>query len=102
MARKEQKQWYRLDNAGVLYSALKKEKYAPVYRFSAVMKETVDPDALQRRWIEPCRDSHASVCGFERAYSGAILSPTKSPGPLSAGILQTPASPSGKSGTTIG
>ena len=43
MARKEQKQWYRLDNAGVLYSALKKEKYAPVYRFSAVMKETVDP-----------------------------------------------------------
>lgn len=40
--------WYRLDNAGVLYSALKKEKYAPVYRFSAVMAEKVDPEALQR------------------------------------------------------
>ena len=40
--------WYRLDNAGVLYSALKKEKYAPVYRFSAVMDERVDPEALQR------------------------------------------------------
>ncbi len=40
--------WYRLDNAGVLYSALKKEKYAPVYRFSAVMDEKVDPSALQR------------------------------------------------------
>ena len=39
--------WYRLDNAGVLYSALKKEKYAPVYRFSAVMTAPVDPQALQ-------------------------------------------------------
>lgn len=45
--RREQ-DWYRLDNAGVLYSALKKEKYAPVYRFSAVMVEKVDPEALQR------------------------------------------------------
>lgn len=43
-----QRDWYRLDNAGVLYSALKKEKYAPVYRFSAVMDEKVAPDALQR------------------------------------------------------
>lgn len=43
-----QRDWYRLDNAGVLYSALKKEKYAPVYRFSAVMDERVDPSALQR------------------------------------------------------
>ena len=43
-----ERDWYRLDNAGVLYSALKKEKYAPVYRFSAVMTEQVDPAALQR------------------------------------------------------
>ena len=44
----QERDWYRLDNAGVLYSALKKEKSAPVYRFSAVMAEKVDPDALQR------------------------------------------------------
>ena len=43
-----EQEWYRLDNAGVLYSALKKEKYAPVYRFSAVMDEKVNPEALQR------------------------------------------------------
>lgn len=40
--------WYRLDNAGVLYSALQKEHYSPVYRFSAIMTERVDPQALQR------------------------------------------------------
>ena len=40
--------WYKLDNAGVLYSAVQKEKYSANYRFSAVMEETVDPQALQR------------------------------------------------------
>lgn len=40
--------WYRLDNAGVLYSSLQREKYSPVYRFSAVMSQPVDPAALQR------------------------------------------------------
>ena len=40
--------WYRLDNAGVLYTALQKEQYSAIYRFSAVMTEEVDPQALQR------------------------------------------------------
>ncbi len=41
------KRWYRMDNAGILYSALQREEYSPVYRFSAVMTEPVDPAALQ-------------------------------------------------------
>lgn len=45
MAKK--KQWYKLDNAGVLYSALQREDYSAVYRFSAVMTEMVSPNALQ-------------------------------------------------------
>lgn len=46
--RKPKPRWYKLDNAGVLYSALQKEEYSAVYRFSAVMAEQVDPQALQR------------------------------------------------------
>ena len=34
----QEQDWYRLDNAGVLYAALKKEKYAPVYRFEVPPK----------------------------------------------------------------
>lgn len=45
---KHEKHWYPLDNAGVLYSAIQKEKYSPIYRFSAIMTELVDPVALQR------------------------------------------------------
>ena len=37
MAKRKGRGWYKLDNAGVLYSALLREKYSPVYRFSAVM-----------------------------------------------------------------
>ena len=40
--------WYRLDNAGVLYSAIQKEKYSAIYRFSAVMDAPVDPERLRR------------------------------------------------------
>ena len=29
------KPWYKLDNAGVLYSALQREDYSALYRFSA-------------------------------------------------------------------
>ncbi len=46
--KKQKKQWYPLDNAGVLYSAIQKEKYSPIYRMSAFMTEPVDPEALQR------------------------------------------------------
>ena len=40
--------WYKMDSAGILYSALQKENYSATYRFSAVMAESVDPEALQR------------------------------------------------------
>lgn len=39
--------WYRLDNAGILYSALQREEYSAIYRFSALLDEPVRPAALQ-------------------------------------------------------
>lgn len=39
--------WYRLDNAGMVYSAIQRDDYSAVYRFSAVMDAPVDPGRLQ-------------------------------------------------------
>ena len=93
MARKKQKLWYRLDNAGVLYSALKKEKYAPVYRFSAVMKETVDPKALQR--AVDC--TMPRFPGFRvRIRKGAFwcyFEPNEKPGPFVRRDIANPCQP---------
>ena len=44
----EQAHWYKLDNAGILYSALQREEYSATYRFSALMASPVDPAFLQR------------------------------------------------------
>lgn len=93
MARTEQKRWYRLDNAGVLYSALKKEKYAPVYRFSAVMKETVDPEALQRAVDR----TMPRFLGFRvRIRKGAFwcyFEPNEKPGPFVRRDIANPCQP---------
>lgn len=40
--------WYPVDNAGTLYAAIQSDAYSPVYRFSAVLAERVEPQALQR------------------------------------------------------
>ena len=39
--------WYKLDSAGILYSALQSEEYSAIYRFSALMARPVEPAALQ-------------------------------------------------------
>lgn len=40
--------WYRMDNASFLYSAIQREDYSAIYRFSAYMDAEVDANALQR------------------------------------------------------
>lgn len=85
--------WYRLDNAGVLYSALKKEKYAPVYRFSAVMDEKVDPAALQRA-VDRSMPRFPSFCF--RIRKGAFwcyFEPNNKPGPFVQPDISNPCQP---------
>ena len=51
MAREKRQKpvWYKLDNAAMMYSAIQKENYSAIYRFSAVKTELVDPEALHRQ-----------------------------------------------------
>ena len=46
---KPNSRWYRLDNAGILYSALQKEEYSAIYRFSALMEKDDGPAAVGER-----------------------------------------------------
>ena len=41
-------EWYRLDNAAKIYPAIRKRKWASVFRLSVVLKESVRPDLLQQ------------------------------------------------------
>ena len=82
--RGEKPEWYPLDNAGVLYSALPEgEIIRPIYRFSAVMAERVDRDALQRAVDKKTMPRFPSFgVRIKRGLSGTTSSQTAPPGPL--------------------
>ena len=69
---KPNSKWYKLDSAGTLYSALQKEEYSAIYRFSALMEKDVDPAALQRAIDRCMRASRPLPCASVRARSGII------------------------------
>ena len=45
------KQWYRLDNAALIFPAIIRKNWNNVFRVSATLKEPVDPEVL---WILRC------------------------------------------------
>ena len=93
MARKQNADWYRLDNAGVLYSALKKEKYAPVYRFSAVMKDPVDPEALQRAVDRTMPRFPGFRVRIRKGAFWCYFEPNEKPGPFVKPDIANPCQP---------
>lgn len=85
--------WYRLDNAGVLYSALKKEKYAPVYRFSAVMDQKVDPDALQQAVNRTMPRFPTFRVRIRKGFFWCYFEPNLKPGPFVKPDISNPCQP---------
>ena len=88
-----EKEWYRLDNAGVLYSALKKEKYAPVYRFSAVMTDKVDQSALQRAVDRTMPRFPSFRVRFRKGAFWCYFEPNNKPGPFVRPDISNPCQP---------
>ena len=46
------KQWYRLDNAALIFPAIIRKNWNNVFRVSATLKEPVDPEVLDRAIAE--------------------------------------------------
>ncbi len=44
----EKKHWFRLDNAGKLYPAIKTSRWTSLFRVSIVLKDPIDPVSLQQ------------------------------------------------------
>ncbi len=87
------RRWYRLDNAGILYSAMRREKYAPVYRFSAVMTERVDPTALQRAVDRVMPRFPTFRVRIRTGVFWYYLEPNHSPGPFVKPDIANPCQP---------
>ena len=92
MARPDSK-WYKLDSAGILYSALQKEEYSAIYRFSARMEREVDPTALQRT-IDRCMPRFPSFAvRIRKGLFWYYLEPNHAPGPFLKEDVSDPCQP---------
>lgn len=85
--------WLKLDNAGVLYSAIQKERYSAVYRFSAVMKEKVDPIVLQRAVDELMPRFPSFRVRLKKGAFWYYFEPNKEPGPFVSRDISNPCQP---------
>ena len=91
--RGEKPEWYPLDNAGVLYSALQKEKYSAIYRFSAVMAERVDRDALQRAVDKTMPRFPSFGVRIKKGAFWYYFEPNSAPGPFVKEDISNPCQP---------
>ena len=91
--RNVRKDWYKLDNAGVLYNAIQKEKYSAIYRFSAVMTEPVDPAALQRAVDRTVPRFPTFRVHMKRGYFWNYLEFHDAPGPFVKEDMSNPCQP---------
>ena len=74
--------WYRMDNAGVMYSSIQKDQFSAIYRFSAVMQEKVDPEALQRAIDKTLQRFPGFRSRIRRGLFWYYFEPNRAPGPF--------------------
>ena len=91
--KREKPSWYPLDNAGVLYSAIQKEHYSAIYRFSAVMTEKVDPVALQRAVDKTMPRFPGFLVRIKRGAFWCYFEPNPNPGPFVKADIANPCQP---------
>lgn len=87
------KTWYPLDNAGVLYSAIQRERYSAVYRFSALMTDPVDPEALQRAVARTMPRFPGFAVRIRRGAFWCYFEPNPNPGPFVKPDMANPCQP---------
>jgi hypothetical protein len=92
MARRETP-WYKLDNAGTLYSAIQREEYSAIYRFSAWMTDPVDPALLQNA-IDRCMPRFPGFAvRIRRGFFWYYFEPNTAPGPYLKPDVADPCQP---------
>ena len=90
---KKPTRWYKLDSAGVLYSALQREEYSAIYRFSALMAQPVLPAALQRAIERTMPRFPGFSVRIRHGLFWYYLEPNTAPGPYLKDDVSDPCQP---------
>lgn len=84
--------WSRLDNAALMYSALQREDYSAVYRFSALMRQPVDPVLLQQAVDTTLPRFPGFAVRIKQGVFWYYFEPNHAPAPSFSRTSPTPAS----------
>ena len=74
--------WYKMDNASVMYTSMQKDEFSAIYRFSAVMTQPVDPQALQRAIDRVLPRFPGFRSKIKRGFFWHYFEPNRAPGPF--------------------
>ncbi len=91
--KKQKPEWYKLDNAAMMYSAIQRENYSAIYRFSAVMTELVDPVVLQRAIDKTMPRFPGFRVRIKRGAFWYYFEPNDAPGPFVKEDMKNPCQP---------
>ncbi len=85
--------WSRLDNAALMYSALQREDYSAVYRFSALMRQPVDPVLLQQAVDTTLPRFPGFAVRIKQGVFWYYFEPNHAPGPFVQPDIANPCQP---------
>lgn len=85
--------WSRLDNAALMYSALQREDYSAVYRFSALMRQPVDPVLLQQAVDTTLPRFPGFAVRIRQGVFWYYFEPNHAPGPFVQPDIANPCQP---------
>lgn len=85
--------WYRLDLSAIVYPTLQRRNFSSVYRISAVLKETVEADLLQRAVDMTLPRFPAFKVMMRKGVFWRYLEPNDRPGPFVEPDIVNPCMP---------
>ena len=90
---RQKPRWYKIDNAGVLYTSLQKDTYSAVYRFSAVMTTPVNPEILQLALDRTIKRFPGFHMRMKKGLFWHYFEPDSRPGPFVMSDIANPCTP---------
>lgn len=87
------KVWYKLDLSAIVYPTLQRKNFSSVYRLSVLLKETIDPNVLQKAVDLSLSRFPTYKVSMRKGLFWRYLEPNHRPGPFVQEDIQNPCMP---------
>lgn len=93
MNKKNRSTWYKLDLSANVYPTLQRKNFSNIYRISLTLKETIQPDILQKAVDMTLPRFPTFKVALRRGFFWRYLEPNERPGPFIQPDIENPCMP---------